>query len=461
MKAKTRRAVAYYNEIDPRVAAWIRELIKARHIPAGEVDERSIVDVKETELSGFTQYHFFAGIGGWPRALRLAGWPDDRPVCTGSCPCPPFSCAGKGQLCPNCQGRHVVPHPFKTGVFVCVQCEKEWYADARHLWPELRRLIEHRRFPAIFGEQVASADGRVWLSGVRVTLEQMGYAVGGSDLCAAGIGAPHIRQRLFWVAYSNDGGCAAGRGEGSEGSQRKGRVGIPEQRGGHGGLANTERHGGRADKPRRRSEGGAFAGRACSTGGLADAKDPNGRSQQQPRGTWSGRRGSAGGSKDVGLADSQSGRFGADRRPPWITGHSDQRSASGLAQPNEQHDDRAGSVSGDDGGERKKQDAVFGERSDAGGMGHSERQRREGKSFTVLGSTGEGHWSDHRWIPCRDGKARRVKPGLPLLANGVPARVVRLRGYGNAILPILGAEFIQAAEEARRSIVMASPGGGC
>ncbi|MCS5931780.1 DNA cytosine methyltransferase [Klebsiella pneumoniae subsp. pneumoniae] len=28
--------------------------------------------------------------------LRLAGWPDDKPVWTGSCPCQPFSAAGKG-----------------------------------------------------------------------------------------------------------------------------------------------------------------------------------------------------------------------------------------------------------------------------------------------------------------------------------------------------------------------------
>ncbi|NJO84750.1 MAG: DNA cytosine methyltransferase, partial [Blastochloris sp.] len=35
------------------------------------------------------------GIGGWPLALRWAGWPDNRPVWTGSCPCQPFSTAGR------------------------------------------------------------------------------------------------------------------------------------------------------------------------------------------------------------------------------------------------------------------------------------------------------------------------------------------------------------------------------
>jgi DNA (cytosine-5)-methyltransferase 1 len=78
---------AYYNELDPFAAAWLRNLIAAGLIPQGEVDERSIEDVTPNDLAGFRQCHFFAGIGGWPLALRLAGWPDERPVWTGSCPC--------------------------------------------------------------------------------------------------------------------------------------------------------------------------------------------------------------------------------------------------------------------------------------------------------------------------------------------------------------------------------------
>ena len=77
---------AYYNENDPFVAAWLRELIADGLIAKGEVDERSITDVRPGDLAGYDQCHFFAGIGGWSLALRLAGWPDDRPVGTGSCP---------------------------------------------------------------------------------------------------------------------------------------------------------------------------------------------------------------------------------------------------------------------------------------------------------------------------------------------------------------------------------------
>ncbi len=167
---------AYYNEHDPKAAAWLRELIKQGHIAYGDVDERSIEDVSPHELKGYTQCHFFAGIGVWSYALRRAGWPDDRQVWTGSCPCQPFSSAGK------------------AGGF----------DDERHLWPTFHHLIEQCNPDTVFGEQVASKDGLAWLDLVQADLEGTGYATGAVDLCAAGIGAPHIRQRLWFVAERLD-----------------------------------------------------------------------------------------------------------------------------------------------------------------------------------------------------------------------------------------------------------------
>ena len=168
----------YYNEWEPYAAGWLRSLIRAGEIPAGEVDERSIEDVQAQDVERATQAHFFAGIGGWPLALKLAGWPANLPVWTGSCPCQPFSVAGKA-----------------GGV-----------GDKRHVWPSFHRLISERRPPVVFGEQVASEDGRLWLSGVRVDLEKLGYGVGAADLCAAGVGATQIRPRLWWVADANHSG---------------------------------------------------------------------------------------------------------------------------------------------------------------------------------------------------------------------------------------------------------------
>lgn len=187
---------AYYNEIDPFAAQWLRNLIAAGHIAPGVVDERSIEDVTPDDLRGFTQCHFFAGVGVWSLALRRAGWPDDKPVWTGSCPCQPFSAAGKGN----------------------------GFTDERHLWPAFFHLISECKPGVIFGEQVASKDGLGWLDLVQTDLETENYAVGAVDLCAAGFGAPHIRQRLFWVADTFGGKRArswnkrqAGRNEYSNG----------------------------------------------------------------------------------------------------------------------------------------------------------------------------------------------------------------------------------------------------
>jgi len=164
--------VNYYNEFDHKAAAWLRELIRAGLIPDGHVDTRSIVDVQPSDLTSYTQCHFFAGIGGWSLALQLAGWPADRPVWTGSCPCQPFSSAGK-----------------QLGA-----------ADERHLWPAFFSLIRQCRPESVFGEQVANAIGKGWLDGVSADLEQEGYACGAAVLGAHSVGAPHIRQRLYWVA---------------------------------------------------------------------------------------------------------------------------------------------------------------------------------------------------------------------------------------------------------------------
>jgi DNA (cytosine-5)-methyltransferase 1 len=178
---------AWYNEIDPFAAQWLRNLIAAGHIADGDVDERSVEDVHPNDLREYTQCHFFAGIGIWSYALRLAGWPDDRPVWTGSCPCQPFSSAGKGD-----------------GV-----------DDERHLWPAWHWLIKACRPARVFGEQVASKDALPWLDIVQADLEGEGYFCWAIDLCAAGVGAPHIRQRLYWTASIDGMADVHGNGRGS------------------------------------------------------------------------------------------------------------------------------------------------------------------------------------------------------------------------------------------------------
>lgn len=165
-----------YNDHEPYVCKWLEALMRANALDKGAVIERSITDLSAADVQAATQAHFFAGIGVWSYALKLAGWPPRMPVWTGSCPCQPFSSAG-----------------LRNG--------KD---DERHLWPHWFQLIRQCRPPVLFGEQVASEDGLHWLDTVSADLEAEGYAVGAADLCAAGVGAPHGRQRLYFVALRPD-----------------------------------------------------------------------------------------------------------------------------------------------------------------------------------------------------------------------------------------------------------------
>mgnify|MGYP006277924389 CR=1 FL=1 len=337
---------AYYNEIDRKTAAWLRELIKAGLIADGEVDERSITDVEPADLTGFTQCHFFAGIGGWSYALRLAGWGDGRPVWTGSCPCQPFSAAGKG----------------------------DGADDSRHLWPTWFRLIRECRPVVCFGEQVASADGLGWLDRVSTDLEAENYAIAAVDLGAPGVGGFHIRQRLWFVA---DAERPAGRSivehrtdDLKEVKERAEGSGGPRERGSIGALDNPERE---------RTE------RVAGGEGREECAPSSGR---QDEGRWQLQVINPSATGDVGHSEGEG--FQGERREPRT--------------------------------------AIRYER---------------GRFIGLPGVS----WADADWLPCVDGKARPVEPGTFPLAHGIPARVGRLRGYGNAIVPQVAAEVIRAYME--------------
>ena len=183
---------AYYNEFDPKAAAWLRQLIKNGDIAPGEVDERSIIDVEATDLKSYTQHHFFAGIGVWSYALRNAGWSDDTPVCTASLPCQPFSVAGN-----------------QLGT-----------KDERHLLPHFLELVRECGFNTIFGEQVEAAIRYGWLDDLQATMERENYAVGRAVLGAHSINAAHQRQRVFWLAHSISKRQKRQRGKRQEGTSK-------------------------------------------------------------------------------------------------------------------------------------------------------------------------------------------------------------------------------------------------
>lgn len=202
----------YYNDNDPKSARWLELLINKGLIAKGVVDNRSILDVTPSDLVGFTQCHFFAGIGGWSHALRLSGISDDQPLWTGSPPCQPFSVGG-------------------------IHLGKD---DERHLAPHFVKLVGACRPRLLFGEQVASAavfgkaSGKskrnpkappewAWIDDLSDRLEASHYAVGAGDFSAASVGAPHIRQRTFFGAVDQreaHGGLSNGDVPRSQGAKR-------------------------------------------------------------------------------------------------------------------------------------------------------------------------------------------------------------------------------------------------
>jgi len=393
---------AYYNEIDPYAARWLRNLIAAGHIAPGDVDERSIEDVHPDDLKPYKQCHFFAGIGVWSHALRLAGWPDDRPVWTGSCPCQPFSSAGK-----------------RAGV-----------SDERHLWPAWYHLIKELRPSVVFGEQVASKDGFAWFDIVSADMERVDYAIGETPAPAAGFGAPHIRMRNYWVADANrtewrakDHRTATDDWQESRRFESSDRIG---ERRDFGELANaaSQRRDGGQDTSRARWRVGSETD--SSSGLLAYAEG----ARRQERG-WNF-DGGVSRSSSQGL-EQQSGCGGI----------------RGVANP---YTDRCSPVPGTrcDTKERDAQprrilgDAVS-TRLEGYARDGDETGRRslKNRSTTQTGPVG-GFWRGAEWIYCRDEKWRAIEPGTFPLAHGAPARVGRLRAYGNAIVASQAQEFIKA-----------------
>lgn len=340
---------AYYNEHDPKAAAWLRELIRAGLIAPGDVDERSIEDVLPTELAGYRQCHFFAGIGGWSYALRLVGWPDDRPVWTGSCPCTPFSLAGK----------------------------REGFADERHLWPAFHHLIGVCRPPVVFGEQVAGGPAGPWIDLVQTDLEALGYACGAAAFPACSIGAPHIRQRLYWVAHAE----------------------YPERR-----QIVIDRQDGRNGQDNRREETHGEFGTRSEICSMADSNRAGLLKQRRAELPQNG---------DPSQWHDIDGCGGiGDLADPMSTGRPERRPESGSGQAS------GSGIAGE-----------FGDANDERSQGRVER--RNGADQRIAWPTGlDGFWRDAEWIWCRDEKWRPVVTSHVGLVDGLPDNMVRSGNQG-------------------------------
>lgn len=390
---------AYYNEFDPYAAQWLRNLIAAGHIAPGDVDSRSIEDVRPSDLAGYTQCHFFAGIGVWSYALRRAGWADSRPVWTGSCPCQPFSAAGKGN----------------------------GFADERHLWPAWLHLIGQRSPIVVFGEQVSSKDADIWVDLVQTDMEALGYAFGAVPFPSAGIGAPHIRDRLYWLADSSL--------RGHEQSQQLGRI-------------ERQTHGEPSSNLGRSGQGFSRLADFASNRWVGSGTGSEIQTRRPARPEQSGFM--AGGFEGCTIPDVGETPGMATR----VVGNSNDPRLEGFGSGYKTEGGRVGEVR-----PITTTSELGGLADSLDGAGHGSQPRsivRElpqgvGALQAECRPTGpvNGRWSDADWLFCRDGKWRPVESGTFPLAHGAPARVGRLRAYGNAINAEAAEAFIRSYMECR------------
>lgn len=247
----------YYSEWEEYPATWLENLIRAGLLPPGDVDRRSIEDVRPDDLKGYTSCHFFAGVGGWPLAARLAGWDDADPIWTGSCPCQDFSAAG----------------------------EQKGFEGERDLWPVWDSLIEAVGPSNISGEQVERAIEFGWLDRMLSDLESKNYAGGPVVLPACSVGAPHRRYRLWFVAHRNGKGSLSSAQSGIRSAEeRSGSWNEESERlcgrgDGNSGMAHAESDTGRAESKILR---GGYA--ASGSGSAVPLGDAYGQWQQQQGG---------------------------------------------------------------------------------------------------------------------------------------------------------------------------------
>ena len=391
---------SFYNDNAPFAVEWLRNLIRDGVIDDGVVDSRSVTEVSAADILGFRQCHFFGGIAGWAEAFRIAGLSGIKGVWSASMPCQPISGAGK-----------------RGG-------EK----DKRHLWPEFYPLVSECRPSIMFGEQSGSKDGREWIDGVSLDLEELGYVVGSSDLCAAGIGAPHIRQRIYWGAVRLADTGSSECDWWNQSVWQHWRALYASDGSDHGRLANSEHDAGCSkhvnEQGRRAPSATDSTECSGSDDGMGDTTCDNERRDQLRR---------AGPSFGIAIGGSGSGMVDAiSQGLEGYAGNGYRGSEPGRIEPGE----------------------------------------------TGPTSTSDP-WGD--WYPvfCRDGKTRRVGRAVQPLAHGVPRnlgslqsalegmgldakrakamrkwagsrlakagrnRVGRLQCFGNAIVPPLAAQFIQ------------------
>lgn len=441
--------VRRYTTISKALAVGIRILMNQSgksagvtyHLPKRDcvienrnVNERGFYRVTEYEKSRSFK---FSGLHGWglvrkvehtgvmAKVYNIEVDEDNSYVAEGIVVhnCQPFSTAGKGN----------------------------GFTDERHLWPAMHHIIYSLRPELVIGEQVASNDGLAWLDLVQTDMEGTGYTFRAADLCAASIGAPHIRQRLYWVGVSAGSGCTwlgnkPAHGEPMQADALARELGHANGTGWQPGVAASEAAG--------------HGNTSVTTGDVRFVADAHG-GQQRRIAVMQGHE------RDGEDAGWTKGLCGAAARSETgvVADAFNTEQAQSSDRQCEAEDERfahGGSVSilGDTMRPRQQTPIDL-----AGSQQTGEPQSRHEPLHAVRSSPTNGFWCDADWLFCRDGKWRPVEPSTFPLAPGLPRRVGsivpwlrglvdlgaarrnrvgRLRGYGNAINIDVAVNFIRS-----------------
>jgi DNA (cytosine-5)-methyltransferase 1 len=297
-------------------------------------------------------------------------------IITGGFPCQPFSVAGKQK---------------GTG-------------DDRHLWPEMFRIIKTFKSKFVIGENVKGLiniqDGVVFET-VCTDLESEGYEVQAFNIPAAGVGAPHRRERIWILA-------TLGNSELNGSSTTKITRSIIE-------TSNNNKKGENATRE--------FEGTSKSRNSQ-DVANPNTRFSNGTneeifsRGQTSNISSTGGGDKNVenSRCTLQQGTvFQGENENEIRKGNADQSQRPSSSSEY----DVANSSS---------------EQSHSNDNGQEQREISQQEQIELGGRSGGTLWPSN-W---------EFEPNVGRVANGVPGRVHRLKGLGNSIVPKIAEEIGKA-----------------
>jgi len=333
-------------------------------------------------------------------------------IITGGFPCQPFSVAGK----------------------------QKGTSDDRHLWPEMFRIIKEFKPRWVIGENVKGItniqDGMVFET-VCTDLEGEGYEVRAFNIPAAGVGAPHRRERIWIVAYAKCFNDSESIGE-SDGAQDQ----VQKE---HRQNDSASREFGRTSEIWKKSnrhenvEDSRRTLRQRSEFGRENANEVKQEDADQHQ------RSSSPSEPNVANAESIESYVGEHRKHQTEgNGQSETRGES-----SEDVADTYTRLSDGTYEEVQPRGQTFdasSERSTDVANANSERQQKQWRSESIQEEVSRQTTGTRS--ECQGGWS--VEPDVGRVAHGIPGRVHRLKALGNSIVPQIAEEIGRAIMKAER-----------